>query len=285
MIVSIAAVSMFFGIMLAVGVVGSLSENLPVSDSHSDNLETILNPRGDDFIEIVTDSPRPITWSIAGLPEVQYKEMAASSVARGFEIWEQKNPSLDFEAVEGPADIEVRWEVEPAAEHVGLAEYTEGLIDGTITIYLGDYDCNGNYVQWGQDAITDTTMHEVGHILGLGHHADESHLMYGIDDDLQINFQTLGYDIPDTLGNYFVGEKAIQDKIVTLGVRLADLDGQYTAIIESRGMTVEDYESGRVSISSKNFERSINPVIDEYNRLVEEYNTLVDDVHCYHNKS
>ena len=96
--------------------------------------------------------PRLITWSMAALPDIADKELVVSGVARGFKIWEQHNRSLDFEQIDGAADIKVQWEVEPSPHHVGLAEYAY-LYSGTITIHLGDYDCNGRYVQWNEDAI------------------------------------------------------------------------------------------------------------------------------------
>lgn len=229
----------------------------------------------------------PITWSVDVLPEVQYKEMVLLGVAKGFEIWEQKNPTLGFERVEGPADIKVLWETEPSPHKVGAASYTVGSIEGTITIHLGNNDCNGSYVQWDMDAIANTTMHEIGHILQLGHHTDESHLMYGDDRFARSNFDDLGYAIPDNLGpqDYLVGERSIREDIDELSIRLAVLDKDYTSTIESRGMTVEDYESGRASTSSGNFDMNITQIIDEYNRLVYEYNSLVEVVHCLYNES
>ncbi len=241
------------------------------------------------------DSPGTITWDATALPEIQYKEVVISGVEEGFEAWEQENEALDFERSDGSADINIRWETEPALDHVGLAEST-GRNRGTITIHLGDYDCNGRYVQWGKDAIAETTMHEIGHMLGLEHHSDEGHLMYGDDEFVQDDFQTLGYNIPGSSETaYFVGEGPLRDRLgdldaamAPLEARLSAVDAEYVGTIEQWGMTRGEYESGEYSPSSVRFNSTMAPVVDEYNRLVSkldpmvnEYNDLSDAVNCY----
>lgn len=230
------------------------------------------------------DSPRLITWSMAALPKVQHQELAASGVAEGFETWERLNTGLDFERVDGRADIGVEWEVEPSPHHVGLAEYAY-LYRGTITVHLGDYDCNGRYVQWSQGAVKDTAMHEIGHILGLGHVTDEAHLMYG-DGFMPDEPQALSYVLPEPgEAGYFVGEELLHDRLDELDAELAELDARYAGTIERWGLTVEQYESGNYDISSSRFSREITPVIDEYNVVVDEYNAAVDAVNCYRPES
>ncbi|MCY4490588.1 MAG: hypothetical protein OXC46_03880 [Thaumarchaeota archaeon] len=228
-----------------------------------------------------------ISWSADILPKVQHEEIILSGVAEGFEIWEKNNPTLDFDMVSGPADIVVKWEIEPSPHKVGMAQYTTNSIEGTITIHLGRYDCNGNYIQWGKDAVTNTTMHEIGHILQLAHHKDANHLMYGNDMLTQEVFDDLGYYIPDMIGkqDYLVGEKHLRDEIDRLTEQISEYTKEYADIIEQGDLAINDYEIGRLPTDSDYFDMKIIPIVDQYNALVYEYNGLVSIVRCFYNES
>ena len=201
------------------------------------------------------------------------------AIQLGFTIWEQSNTGLDFEMIDGPiADINVHWDMLPEPTHVGLAEYTQPY-NGIITIHVGDYNCEGTYVEYSSDSLTSTTMHEIGHILGLEHHIDPEHLMYGIEFT-QNPFDTMGYTIPEGLPDdgYFVGQKNLDDRLNVLKKELDRLDLQINNRLADFGMTREQYTSGSVPPDVFN---SINPLINKYDYLIDEHNLIVDKINCF----
>ena len=59
--------------------------------------------------------------------------------------------------------------------------------------------------------------------MGLEHNADENHLMWS-DVDPQIPYDTLDYNIPNIVPEYFLGYEEIQNKIAILTNDLKELD-------------------------------------------------------------
>ena len=84
------------------------------------------------------------------------KDRVVAAIQRGFEIWEMQNEQLDFERGDGSkSDILVYWDMNPSPSHIGLAFYSS-LYSGVIAVHMGDFDCNGEYIEWDSDSLTNT---------------------------------------------------------------------------------------------------------------------------------
>ncbi len=225
------------------------------------------------------------------------------AIERGFEMWENKNENIKFEMTGSQqADILVYLEMMPSPNHIGLASYTK-MYEGVIAIHIGDFDCNKSYVEWDSDQLTNTTMHEVGHILGLEHHPDEEHLMYGDDASTKVEFDSRGYNIPESLNNgLYEGQTELSDmidvldiKIAKLDVELEQLDVELTDTLTIFGISRVHYDSNstvpehvyNAIIPIINEQNDViyeyNDVVNEYSDVVNEYSDVVDEYNCYSN--
>jgi len=128
--------------------------------------------------------------SISEIPSFADKRTVEIGISKAMMMWEDRNPELEFELVEERGEIRIAWEKSMSGEHVGQ------ITGGYMELGLGSYDCRGNWQQYSSNTIADTVAHETGHYLGLEHHPNESHLMYGDDEFTQIEFDDLGYNIP-----------------------------------------------------------------------------------------
>ena len=63
-----------------------------------------------------------------------------------------------------------------------------------ILVSTGGIVCDNIWLDYKPGSMTDTLKHEIGHHLGLEHHYDEDHLMYGLDYILP--FDDKEYKIP-----------------------------------------------------------------------------------------
>ena len=122
----------------------------------------------------------------------------------------------------------------------------------------------------------DTIAHETGHYLGLEHHMDERHLMYGIDEFTQRNFNDLGYNIPSPNNMYLEWEATIelereQEKLEReldeLERELDELEQQLSKL-------------PRVANNEYIYRQAIQLNI-QYNNIVNQYNNIVDQYDCF----
>ena len=128
--------------------------------------------------------------SISEIPSFADKRTVEIGISKAMMMWEDRNTELEFELTDERGEIRIAWEKYMGEEHAGL------ITGGSMELELGSYDCKGNWQQYSSNTIADNMAHELGHYIGLEHHTNKSHLMYGDDEFTQIEFDDLGYNIP-----------------------------------------------------------------------------------------
>ena len=112
----------------------------------------------------------------------------------------------------GQPDITIRW-IEYTGTHVGSACLDCLRSGAVINVVLEQPNCRDNPVAYGPGMIRNIIAHEFGHNLGLGHTNDELHLMFGTMPPPPPGlFDSLGYNVPEEVPEYLVGEKPLLDR-------------------------------------------------------------------------
>jgi len=215
-----------------------------------------------------------------------------------FNEWNQNNPDLVFEETTNEdADIHIIWIHLISGDHRG-AGWLDCLASGEscdIIIGLQELNCKTEYVQYNQGKIANILAHEIGHALGLLHTLDEDHLMYGDDENVRENFDTLGLGIPALQEENFVGRQPIQTKFDSLSQQHEKLNSEYEKLyseyetfLKEHDLTPEmiagSVDTGKSETLTLTVEESvekINAKINAKNSIAEEMNLLSDELNCY----
>ncbi len=126
---------------------------------------------------------RMLSFHVSADPDVNSKEDLEEAVRRAFSRWERVGAiPVSFRAMRDSAlaEVQVRWIRSFPMARSGQAEvYWDG--DGWIrksTLTLATHDHHGRPTS--PDALYAVALHEIGHLLGLGHSDDPEDLMYPI---------------------------------------------------------------------------------------------------------
>ena len=161
----------------------------------------------------ISDSMDPVlepathTISYDHIPDYVDASVVTAALEDAAHAWETDNPSINFEIVQGDADMKIRWSQWMPNDLLGkYSSFNTMLGNKTVTkheisIRLGQDDCSSNYQQFSHGILKHTIAHEIGHYLGLRHIDDPNNLMYadGFLDDMTddiFSYQRQGYTIP-----------------------------------------------------------------------------------------
>lgn len=240
-------------------------------------------------------SIRIISYSVEPIPDVSNRQSIQNALDNALISWEEENNNLVFEQTNTFTDMQIKWQTIASDNHAGLTTYSEKF-KGVITIGLGKFDCNNNYVQFDSNLLHQTIMHEIGHILGLGHHPEEIHLMYGVDDINVKSIENFEYVIPKHYDGFLEGYiqletnyNILNSKLENLNEKMEELEKQYTVmnteyeIILSKLETNSQYLNQVNSIERElaQLNNQINSVIDDHNEIVYNMNEIVDQMSCF----
>ena len=190
--------------------------------------------------------PLTIQYTVLDVPAYYSESSAKDAILNAVNSWALVNPGLYFQYVneKEDADFIITWKYIAPFDRVGDATLGTGL--DTIRVWLAEHDCRGNFIYMDQNMLTNTMAHEVGHILGLGHHLDENHLMYSPYDGIN------------------------ESEYVTLGLSVPSLpEGGYS-----------NYKELELEYNKLNQELSFSSSIHDYNRLINQMNNLVNEMNC-----
>ena len=193
-----------------------------------------------------------------------------------FQSWSDLNPELRFVWAERDPTVYIHWaEYHPGYLGVAWCLWCIGF-DAVMEVVPYGYDCKGTRIYYTPESIQDTVAHELGHLLGLAHHTDPDHLMYGNDTHAQDPFATLGYNIPAGMSDLFVGEAELLDDLDRLGIQLTNMDMELDRYAAKYG----DIEGTTVYFNSHYRLNQYNELVDARNVLWKEYDAVWHELDC-----
>ena len=239
---------------------------------HSDPPAISLSSDSGEPVERPSSPPitRTLPYYVYQIPSYYPAEKMEAALSDALHAWTDINPRLEFQRAHDTPfrqAFAITWQKNP----IFIQESENLLISGqrmplspntdNILIGLGITDCNGKWHAMDQTSLTRTIAHEVGHVMGLGHHTNKSHLMSGdARPEPDIDFDESGLTIPALERGYYGSYSALKSEYDALEVKRIEL------LLEYRELS-GDLDSIKLALNMTDG--------SEYNRLVHEYNYVV----------
>lgn len=283
------------GIILLVVLVISFSSDDDILSEQDFKIDTANEQNSPSEIIVKNPNTRIISYNVDPIPDISNKESVQLAVEEAFVSWEEENNNLEFEKTDNFPDIQIEWQTIAADSHAGLATYSEKY-KGVITVGLGKFDCNDEFVQYDGNLLHQTIMHEVGHILGMGHHPEKTHLMYGISGINVESIDNFEYAIPEYQDGFFEGYIELENNYNFLDSKLEELTQEIERLEKQYVVMNEEYETilpkleddvqylNQVNLMEQEMAQvnyEIYSVIDEHDEIVYEMNKIVDKMSCF----
>ena len=163
-------------------------------------------------------------------------------------VWETLNPGLKFEKTKSNPDVVIRW---GNLQNLGIAIcenecMRSNTIDYTVRLSIGLENCLGEFTYMSRDYIKNTTIHELGHTLGITHTWDRNNIMYGqviYDGGYLKPVGFLEYNIPNSTNDYYEGEEEAWNDLLNITQSIKSLN-ETASIYENNLDIMEANEAG-----------------------------------------